>query len=388
EFRDSPVVASAASNLDHGHVNPIANGEFTIFTPLSSSPYNNHVFLANERIITRTAEDFVHEDFNVSSWFAGSEKDFPRTKLKYIKELGKGWFGKVVEGAAKEVPPNVEAWTPVVVRILDATASRKERVLFLSDAAIYRCGTHDNILTLIGRCLDTVPLLLLQEFCPRGDLKNYLRSKKENVDQLLSTDYPLLWCCQLTSALKHLHSNRVTHPDLATRNCQLASDLTLKVGDYGLAQSRYPEDYYQGSPRVPVRWCSPESLICTLTTIQPKKHTMESNVWSLGVTIWEICECGAQPYSALTDDEVVSQVLGPPNTRLPRPKVSVLYTDYLYRLMLLCWTNAESRPQVSQLDLMLSDLWQVYKNTKTSNLDDFDKRWDSFKPNSVLQSDN
>lgn len=176
--------------------------------------------------------------------------------------------------------------------------------------------------------------------------------------------------------------------DLATRNCLLTSNLTLKVGDYGLSENKYPEDYYQGTLRVPVRWCSPESLTCTPTTIQPKKTTTESNIWSLGVTIWEICECGEQPYSALSDDEVVSQVFGSPNIRLLRPTFSILYTDYLYRLMQLCWTNAESRPIVSQIDLMLTDLWQVYKNTKTSTLtaDDFDKRWELCKPNSLVKN--
>lgn len=53
EFRDSPVVASASSNLDHGHINPVANGEFTIFTPLSPPHQNNNVFLANQQIIVR-----------------------------------------------------------------------------------------------------------------------------------------------------------------------------------------------------------------------------------------------------------------------------------------------------------------------------------------------
>lgn len=114
-----------------------------------------------------------------------SEKDFPRIKLKYIKELGRGWFGKVsatysvyketfittnpqvVEGAAQDFGDNQQAWTPVVVRILDATCSQKEKILFLQDAAIYRCGSHPNILSLIGRCLDTVPFLLLQEYCPQ-----------------------------------------------------------------------------------------------------------------------------------------------------------------------------------------------------------------------------
>lgn len=51
----------------------------------------------------------------------------------------------------------------------------------------------------------------------------------------------------------------------------LSSDLQLKLGDYGLSVTKYPEDYYQGAPGVPVRWCAPESLVYTSTTIQPKQ---------------------------------------------------------------------------------------------------------------------
>jgi hypothetical protein len=393
EFRDSPVVASASSNLDHGHINPVANGEFTIFTPLSPPHQNNNVFLANQQIITRTEEDYVFGDVDVSSWFNGTETDFPRIKLKYIKELGKGWFGRVVEGAAQDANGE-QKWTPVVVRILEATASKRERVVFLHDAAIYKCGAHQNILKLFGRCLDTIPLLLLQEYCPQGNLKNYLRQNVSTTDKLLSTEYPLIWCCQLSSALKHLHENRLTHPDLAARNCQLTSNLTLKLGDYGLAVLQYPEDYYQGAPGVSVRWCAPESLSYTSTTIQPKKITLEANIWSLAVTMWEICECGEQPYSSLSDDEVISLVLGSQKVRLNRPKYHLVYTDYIFRLMQLCWTSSESRPAMTQIDLMLGDLLQVYKNTVSTeaetdvSMKDFDKRWESFKPNSIVKTDN
>ncbi|CAG9826204.1 unnamed protein product [Diabrotica balteata] len=254
QFRNSPVTASSISDLDHGHVNPIANGEFTIFSPLSTH-YNNNVFHANETK-TKAVEDSLANSYDISSWFGPGEKDFPRTRLKYIKELGSGWFGK-------------------------------------------------------------------------GDLKVYLKSQKANAEQFLSTDYPLLWCHQLASALKHLHEHDIVHPDLASRNCQLTSTLNLKLGDYGLGPFKYPSDYYQGQPAVPVRWCAPESLACTHTTIQPKRLTPEANVWSLAVTMWEICECGEQPYWSLTDDEVISQVLGAAAVRLERPTCLVLYTDYM-----------------------------------------------------------
>ncbi|XP_072377014.1 uncharacterized protein [Diabrotica undecimpunctata] len=388
QFRNSPVTASSISDLDHGHVNPIANGEFTIFSPLSTH-YNNNVFHANETK-TKAVEDSLANSYDISSWFGPDEKDFPRTRLKYIKELGSGWFGKVVEGAVQDVDNKGQSWSPVVVRILDTTSSQKEKILFLQNAAIYRTGAHANILSLVGKSLETVPYLLLQEYCPQGDLKVYLKSQKANAEQFLSTDYPLLWCHQLTSALKHLHEHDIVHPDLASRNCQLTSTLNLKLGDYGLGPFKYPSDYYQGQPAVPVRWCAPESLVCTHTTIQPKRLTPEANVWSLAVTMWEICECGEQPYWSLTDDEVISQVLGATAVRLERPTCLVLYTDYIFRLMQLCWTSAESRPKVLQLHIMLTDLLQVHRNTSSSdtlNVDEFDRRWASCKPNTIIKTD-
>nr|XP_022912483.1 uncharacterized protein PF11_0213-like isoform X2 [Onthophagus taurus] len=395
EFRDSPVAASVASNLDHGHSNPIANSEFTIFTPISPAHHNNNVFLANQRIVNRTPDDFKYGDIEVSSWFDGSEKDFPRTRLKYIRELGKGWFGRVVEGTAQGLnqDPSEPEWTPVVVRILNASATPKGRVMFLHDVDVYRHGYHPNILRLWGRCLDTTPLLLLQEYCTEGDLKKYLRSMKPTKEKFLSTDLPLLWCYQLTQALKFLHEQKVPHPDLASRNCQLTKDLTLKLGDYGLNSSFYPEDYYDMTLTIPLRWCAPEIISYTNTTIQTKKITLEGNIWSLGVTMWEILECGDQPYSDLNNDEVISQVLGSPNVRLPRPTVNVIYTDYMYKLMQSCWSTVESRLSATHIDLILNDLMQVYEHTKVStelkdcSIHDFDQRWEALKPNAVAMTD-
>lgn len=81
--------------------------------------------------------------------------------------MGKGWFGSVVEGTAQGLDENNPYdWTPVAVRILEATASVRERAAFLHDALIYR-DSHSNILKLLGRSLESIPFLLLQELCPQ-----------------------------------------------------------------------------------------------------------------------------------------------------------------------------------------------------------------------------
>lgn len=54
-----------------------------------------------------------------------------------------------------------------------------------------------------------------------------------------------------------------------------------------------------------------------------------------------------------------------------------------------CWTSVESRPTASQIDLMLTDLLQVHRNTtyNTLEIDEFDKRWESCKPNTIIKTD-
>lgn len=70
-----------------------------------------------------------------------------------------------MEGVAHCLENNVEMWKAVVIRILDSTSTKEERLRFLEDASLYKYGGHPNVLSLIGRCLETLPLLLIQEYC-------------------------------------------------------------------------------------------------------------------------------------------------------------------------------------------------------------------------------
>jgi tRNA A-37 threonylcarbamoyl transferase component Bud32 len=60
------------------------------------------------------------------------------------------------------------------------------------------------------------------------------------------------------------------HGDLAARNCQVGSEGRALIGDYGLF--KFKDDYYwSGNVAIPLRWAAPETLHCTINTIQTLK---------------------------------------------------------------------------------------------------------------------
>lgn len=52
---------------------------------------------------------------------------------------------------------------------------------------------------------------------------------------------------------------------------------------------------------LPVRWMSPESLADGV-------FTTKSDVWSLGVTLWELATFGSFPYQGFSNGEVVERL--------------------------------------------------------------------------------
>ncbi|XP_053637381.2 uncharacterized protein [Cherax quadricarinatus] len=327
-------------------------------------------------------------------WFAEPHQNFPRNQLQYVREIGKGWFGQVLEGRAtgifsdhtkgdspitSTVTPNTScrSQTLVAVKVLREDATPTEQMYFLNELKPYRDLSHPNVLKVLAHCLETEPLLILMQLCPRGDLKAVVKH-----DKGLSESALLHMIVDVASGLMHMHSYSFIHTDLAARNCVVDEDYTVKIGDYGNNLEFYKNEYYcAGEVALPLRWCSPETLKCTDTTIETKEVTRAANVWSFGIIMWEIASRGQMPYTNLDDDQVIQQVIVDQSCILNSLEALELHADKLYNIMKQCWYPEYSRPPMTHIYSLLMHLWENSCVTchDESSMSDFEQRWDQLQ---------
>ncbi|KAM7386783.1 hypothetical protein PAMA_009418 [Pampus argenteus] len=310
---------------------------------------------------------------HITEGSAGSQ--VARHTLSYIQEIGNGWFGQVLLSEIYTDPGGAR----VVVKELKANASAKEQNDFLQQGDPYRVLQHPNILQCLGQCVEAIPCLLVFEYCEMGDLRGYL-SQQDWVFRNAEVLQLQRMACEIAAGVTHLHKHNFLHSDLALRNCYLTADLTVKVGDYGIGPYRYKDDYIITEDDVfaPLRWLAPELVGERHGGVITIEHTKPSNVWALGVTLWELFENAAQPYPHLSDREVLNHVIKEQQVKLFKPQLELPYSDRWYEILQFCWLSPDKRATAEEVHRLLIYLrMQGQKDIE----EDFEQRWDALKPN-------
>ncbi|XP_036380292.1 tyrosine-protein kinase receptor UFO-like isoform X1 [Megalops cyprinoides] len=267
-----------------------------------------------------------------------------RHKLTLGKTLGEGEFGSVMEGLLTQE----DFVLKVAVKTMKiAICTRSEMEDFLREAACMKEFDHPNVMRLVGVCLQTVesegypsPVVILP-FMKHGDLHSYLLySRLGDCPLYLPSQMLVKFMTDIARGMEYLSSKNFIHRDLAARNCMLNENMTVCVADFGLSKKIYNGDYYrQGRiSKMPVKWIAIESLA-------DRVYTTKSDVWSFGVTMWEIATRGQTPYPGVENSEIYDYLRQ--GNRLKQPPDCL---DSIYSLMFSCWLlSPKDRPAFETL---------------------------------------
>ncbi|CAB3404440.1 unnamed protein product [Caenorhabditis bovis] len=267
------------------------------------------------------------------------------SQLNVRELIGEGQFGVVHSGIYTSGLFGPEPMT-VAVKKCRPDATNAERASLEQEIRTVASFDHPNVIKLIGVCYLDNHLTAVFEYMVHGDLHDLLRlrapsSLDHDMERVNSDNADFLnIATQISQGMEYLASMSYIHRDLATRNCLVGDNRTIKISNFGLTRSCYDHDYYKmlHRPWMPVRWMSKEA-------IEQGRLSEASDVWSFGVTLWEIWSYGRQPYEGATNQQVIELIANRHLLECPNNCPTNIYS-----LMVECWhENVERRPTFSEI---------------------------------------
>ncbi|KAH8318198.1 hypothetical protein KR067_012718, partial [Drosophila pandora] len=225
----------------------------------------------------------------------------------------------------------------------------EDRIDFLTEAEAMKKFDHNNIIKLLGVCLQSEPIYTIMEFMLHGDLKTFLLARRNMVRENISDECDIsckrltLYAIDIAKGLSYLAKRKYVHRDIACRNCLVNSDRVVKISDFGMARPTFESDYYRYNRKgmrklFPVRWMPPETLSLGI-------FTTASDIWSFGIVLYELISFGSYPYQGLTNSQVLDYVKSGNTIKIPfkaKPQ--------LKRLIQACWSqDAAHRPSATEI---------------------------------------
>ena len=195
---------------------------------------------------------------------------------KYLrgKLLGKGGFAKCYELKCLN---NKKTYA---VKIIDKATMTKSstKSKLKSEIKIHKSMSHINIVKFENYFEDNENVYILLEICKNKTLNEL--SKRRKIISELEMRYYL---AQILAAVKYMHQNRVIHRDLKLGNLFLGQNLTIKIGDFGLATKLE----YDGERKHTV--CgTPNYIAPEILENKHSGHSFEVDYWAIGVIVYTL----------------------------------------------------------------------------------------------------
>ena len=264
--------------------------------------------------------------------------------------LMEGTFGRVYQS---RLTLPVVGPIDVMVKTIVPCGHEGQAEKLINDGSLLSSSPHKHVLPLLATTSDGTSPMMIYEYLHPGNMKKWL----SGCHQPVSTHQCVTIGLQLLSALKHIHKRNIVHGDVAARNCYLTPSLSVKLSDPALSKDLFPNDYHclGDNENRPVKWMSVERISRSVVA------TVSSDIWSWGVTIWEILTRAQQPFPDVDPFEMERYLMTSLSVlcntfifrylmdgfRLHQP---VNCPDQLYTVIVSCWAHSpHHRASVSTL---------------------------------------
>ena len=202
-------------------------------------------------------------------------------RYRVTARIGHGGMAEVYEGN------DIIGKKTVAIKLIrkDVMENPVNLIRFKNEATIAASLNHPNIVKVYNHgTVDGVPYIA-NEFIKGQNLKQVLDFRtcvpiEEAVDYMI----------QLASALDYAHQHGIVHRDVKPDNLYVMGDGTIKLGDFGIAQTDASEQLTSKDSEIvgSVHYLAPE-----ITSGRPA--TGQSDIYSAGVTFFELIT-GHVPY--------------------------------------------------------------------------------------------
>ena len=264
-------------------------------------------------------------------------KEVSLDNINMLQELGLGAYGKVYHGQVVGLYGNNTA-SAVFINCLEEKATADQVAEFRDEASSLSEIRHQHILSLLGVSTKGLTQCLLYEFLQLGDLRQFLLSQQSHGTMLSSKELMYI-LTQVASALEYLATQHYIHKDVAAHNVIVSHNLNVKLSNLKITQGVHSANYCTiHNKLLPIRWLPPESITYN-------RFTLDTDIFSYGVLLWEAFSSAQLPYAGFSNQEVIEmvrsrQLLACPNACPPR----------IYSLMMECWHETpDKRPTAKEV---------------------------------------
>jgi serine/threonine protein kinase len=235
----------------------------------------------------------------------------------------------------------------IILLLMDEQIARKEVPFYL------KFNSHSHIVRTFGLVKNNFQTtVLVQERALHGNLQLLLQN-----NQLQPSGSVLIKIfLQIIDAMIYMIDKMVIYGDLRCENVLVfqmnplkPEENLVKLTNFNLARHIDPSLLDKRQTMIPIRYCAPEIL----QNIDQSNYSELSDVYSMGVLMWEACSKGEIPYgSDRSDDDVRQCRLN--NERLSKPDEC---DNQIWAVIQYClYTQPELRYKFREMQQLLSNI--------------------------------